>query len=403
MSLLGVHTTDDSFGLLIELSVFGESATMTSGRAGALAFLVLIFLESTFSWTPRQQPRAMPQSSGRHSTPVDRHPTARGVFPMDKDGNYKLADFGNQKKIKEEDEDETGETKSPGYLDGLSPSAAASSPAAISSGDSGGSSASPTSSSSPFLPPSMRFPIDNDGHYRLADVPNQQKRKEGVKDAASSGIKSSGYLDGLSTPKPSRRAATSAGGGIGSTEEENEDSHSSTSSSLSLSSGVAGGDNAKHNYKLMWNKLEYARHREVQSRKRYQIIAAEAWEGMAEQLEGAYPERFHFHKTTWGKFPDGTDNIEVGGYTPYNVIAGERVLFLASFHNNDVTLSQFQVLVMLLQSFIKELVVVLPFYPVGTMERTVKEGQVATANTYAQMFSNLPSCGRPTRLIIYDL
>ena len=52
--------------------------------------------------------------------------------------------------------------------------------------------------------------------------------------------------------------------------------------------------------------------------------------------------RFHFHKTTWGKFPDGTDNIEVGGYTPYNV-AGERVLFLASFHNNDVTLSQFQV------------------------------------------------------------
>ena len=29
--------------------------------------------------------------------------------------------------------------------------------------------------------------------------------------------------------------------------------------------------------------------------------------------------------------------------------------------------------------------------------------QVATANTYAQMFSNLPSCGKPTRLLIYDL
>lgn len=37
------------------------------------------------------------------------------------------------------------------------------------------------------------------------------------------------------------------------------------------------------------------------------------------------------------------------------------------------------------------------------MERIVQEGQVATANTYAQMFSNLPSCGKPTRLIIYDL
>jgi phosphoribosylpyrophosphate synthetase len=62
-----------------------------------------------------------------------------------------------------------------------------------------------------------------------------------------------------------------------------------------------------------------------------------------------------------------------------------------------------QVLVMLCQSFIKELVVVLPYYPVGTMERTVKEGTVATANTYAQLFSHLPSCGRPTRLVVYDL
>jgi hypothetical protein len=33
----------------------------------------------------------------------------------------------------------------------------------------------------------------------------------------------------------------------------------------------------------------------------------------------------------------------VGGFQPHNVMAGEHVLFLASFHNNDVTLSQFQV------------------------------------------------------------
>lgn len=76
---------------------------------------------------------------------------------------------------------------------------------------------------------------------------------------------------------------------------------------------------------------------------------------------------------------------------------------LASFHNNDVTLSQFSVMVSLLQSFIESLTVVLPFYPVGTMERVIEEGQVATANSYAQMFSNLPSCGKPTRLVIYDL
>ena len=44
---------------------------------------------------------------------------------------------------------------------------------------------------------------------------------------------------------------------------------------------------------------------------------------------------------------------------------------------------------MLLQNFIASLTVVLPFYPVGTMERVVKEGQVATANTYAQVHTHI--------------
>jgi hypothetical protein len=116
---------------------------------------------------------------------------------------------------------------------------------------------------------------------------------------------------------------------------------------------------------------------------RYQIIASEACESMAKRMSQQYPERFTFHPTTWGKFPDGTDNIEIGGFTPHNVISGEHVLFLASFHNNDVTLSQFQVMICLLQSFIESLTIVLPFSPVGTMERVIREGQVATAATYA--------------------
>jgi hypothetical protein len=103
------------------------------------------------------------------------------------------------------------------------------------------------------------------------------------------------------------------------------------------------------------------------------------------------------------KFPDGTDNIQMGGFMPHNLISGEHVLFLASFHNNDVTLSQFQVMICLLQSFVESLTVVLPYSPVGTMERVVSEGQVATAATYAHMFSSLPNCGKPTRLMVYDL
>jgi len=138
--------------------------------------------------------------------------------------------------------------------------------------------------------------------------------------------------------------------------------------------------------------------------KRYIIIAAPGMENLAEKIQKEFPSRFlYLRDTKWKKFSDGTDNIDIDGFHPVNLISGQNVLFLCSFHNNDVTLSQFSVMITLLQSFIDSLTIVLPFYPVGTMERIVKEGQVATANTYAQMFSNLPSCGKPTRLVVYDL
>ncbi len=135
----------------------------------------------------------------------------------------------------------------------------------------------------------------------------------------------------------------------------------------------------------------------------YAIIAAQSCEQLAKDLCDSSPDRFVFYKTAWGKFPDGTDNIEIGGFHPRNEISGQHVLFLASFHNNDATLSQFQVMIFLLQSFIESLTIVLPFSPVGTMDRVFREGRVATANTYGYMFSSLPNCGKPSRLMIYDV
>jgi phosphoribosylpyrophosphate synthetase len=145
-----------------------------------------------------------------------------------------------------------------------------------------------------------------------------------------------------------------------------------------------------------------SRDREIQSR-RYCVYAAPTMENIAKRLEESNPSRFMYYGIDWGKFPDGTDNITMEGFHPQNNIAGEHVLFIASFHNNDVTLSQFSVLIVLLQSFLKSLTVVLPFYPVGTNERVELEGKVATANTYSILLSNLPSAGTPNRLMIYDI
>jgi phosphoribosylpyrophosphate synthetase len=148
---------------------------------------------------------------------------------------------------------------------------------------------------------------------------------------------------------------------------------------------------------------EWTAHFEHCRGKKYQIIAGPSMESFATSISEREPARFMYQPTIWKKFDDGTDYIEIGGFHPINRISGQHVLMIASFHNNDVTLSQFSVMICLLQSFISSLTVVLPFYPVGTMERVLKEGVVATANTYAQLFSNLPSCGKPTRLMVYDI
>ena len=144
----------------------------------------------------------------------------------------------------------------------------------------------------------------------------------------------------------------------------------------------------------------FARPRES---KQYVIFAAPPFVELAQQLQRANHDRFKFFPIQWDKFADGTDNITISGFSPKNYVASSHVLFLASFHNNDVTLSQFSVLIVLLQSFISSLTICLPFYPVGTNERVESEGKVATANTYSMLLSNLPNVGKPTRLMVYDL
>lgn len=137
--------------------------------------------------------------------------------------------------------------------------------------------------------------------------------------------------------------------------------------------------------------------------KKYLVLAGPGQEAWAEDLQKMDPDRFTYRVSKWEKFPDGTDKIILGGYSPKNEVRGSHVLFLASFHNNEVTLTQYYALVALGESFLESLTIVLAFFPTATMERVLVEGEVATANTLAKMFSNLPTSGRPARVMLYDL
>ena len=136
----------------------------------------------------------------------------------------------------------------------------------------------------------------------------------------------------------------------------------------------------------LWSTYQQAKEESIK-KKRFIVLSAESYNEVGKNIEKQAPDRFHYLPITWNKFPDHTDDITISGFSPKNLIANEHVLFLASFHNNDVTLSQFSVLIVLLQSFIKSLTIVLPYYSVGTMERVDTEGKVSVTVTTTRLIS----------------
>ena len=107
----------------------------------------------------------------------------------------------------------------------------------------------------------------------------------------------------------------------------------------------------------------------------------------------------------WDRFNDKTDNIKINNMKSPTHFKGKHVLFIASFHDNDATMSQFHVIAFLCECLVESLTILLPYYSTATMERVDigSDGVVPTANTLALLFNGLPSVGRPIRVMTYDL
>ena len=152
---------------------------------------------------------------------------------------------------------------------------------------------------------------------------------------------------------------------------------------------------------------------------RYHVIYHDSMHDFVMKLKSASEnteKRLTIYSTEWGKFDDDTDNITIKGVINDQMTVtqkidsptyfkGKDILFVASFHNNDATMSQFHVLAHLCESFAKSMTVLLPYYSTATMERVDigKDGVVPSANTLARLFNGLPSMGFPIRLMTYDL
>jgi phosphoribosylpyrophosphate synthetase len=147
----------------------------------------------------------------------------------------------------------------------------------------------------------------------------------------------------------------------------------------------------------------------VVSGAKYSLLYHKNAKEFARKLMLASPGTFSEYIIAWEKFPDSTDRIIINAMQTHQKADGEfsghNILFVASFHDNADTLSQFHLLHYLCsQQRPASITILLPFFSTGTMERVApgEEGYVPTAATLASMLSTLPFRGG-VRIMTYDV
>ncbi len=116
----------------------------------------------------------------------------------------------------------------------------------------------------------------------------------------------------------------------------------------------------------------------------------------------------HFFRgyINWNKYDDSTPDIKMDSTTIIN-LRNADVVYLAYFSEDEQEATKITHQLMLLYSLAhygaKTITIVLPFFPVGTMERIVGEGEVPTGYAFAQMLNNIPSASGKNNLIVFDI
>lgn len=122
--------------------------------------------------------------------------------------------------------------------------------------------------------------------------------------------------------------------------------------------------------------------------------------GLARRICQVNP-RIHTGKIKWGKFEDGWPNLFIA---KEEKIRQKRAAFLASFDSPNDVFPQLSAIYALPRLGAKELKILLPYYPTGTLERGDTESQVVTAKTFARMLSATPlNRGGPVEVVLYDV
>jgi phosphoribosylpyrophosphate synthetase len=108
----------------------------------------------------------------------------------------------------------------------------------------------------------------------------------------------------------------------------------------------------------------------------------------------------------WKSYNDGTPDIKMNSRT-VSKLRGSKIIYFAYFSFNEPNATSIMDQMLFLNSLnhygVSEINIVLPYFPVGTMERIVGEGEVPTGYALANMLNSIPSGASKNNIYIFDI
>lgn len=128
------------------------------------------------------------------------------------------------------------------------------------------------------------------------------------------------------------------------------------------------------------------------------LFAHPNFSGISDTLVRNNPERMRQGQADIGNFPDGWPNIMI--HDVKETVEHWDITYIADFSEPKNFFSNYAMIRSLVDYYADKVRVIVPYFPVGTMERISKKWEVATARYFADLLSHIPS-GRKEKTSIH--
>lgn len=126
------------------------------------------------------------------------------------------------------------------------------------------------------------------------------------------------------------------------------------------------------------------------------------FEYLVEDLVQKHPHKYRKWEIKMNTFADGWPNIFIQDVKKY--IEHQEVTYIWDFSKPEDLFLNFSAIKWILDYYADKVRVILPYFPVGTMERIETKGEVATAKYFAEIMSLLPAArSAKTSIHIFDI